>query len=127
MKIVLDLPLTTPKFKVRKKDFLQKFLVILVRFALISLVSGCISQSHQSREMIDTEIFCPRYSIRFLLLNTNRKDAVDAIEKAVTDRKIRGDNSKNSILRFSKGRSTMLENIPPEHLRECYFNERPIN
>lgn len=106
---------------------MQKFLAISVKFVLISLVSGCVSSSYQQREMVDTEIFCPRYSIRFLLLNTNKKDAVNAVEKAVADRKISGDNSKNAILRFSKGRSTMLENIPPEHLGECYFNERPIN
>lgn len=103
---------------------MPKYLVTLAKFALISLtgaIPSCYNDNH--RDLVDTEIFCPQRSVRFLLLYTSKKDTIEAVEKTIKERSISGDNSKNAILRFSKGRSTMVENVAPEELRSCYFTE----
>lgn len=103
------------KLKIMKKSLI-----------LMLLMNGCVFLGGAPK--FNTEIFCPSFSYRFLILNTTKREVEQSIENAIAESLKSNKDNKYVVLYFPNSASTSIYNITPQQIKqECYLEERPKN
>jgi hypothetical protein len=97
---------------------MKKFLVIILFTAIIS----CSDPLGESQS--NTEIYCPRTGHKALILYATREEVSASIVKAFRKEERVRENNRYSVLEFSGGRKTSINNIEPRQLfYDCLVRE----
>jgi hypothetical protein len=95
-------------------------------FILILTLFGCSSKIITLK--FNTEIICPSFSYRFLVLNSTPKEVEQSIENAIAKSLKSNESNRYTVLYFSNNRNTSIYNITPQQIKqECFLEERLKN
>ncbi len=114
----------------KSKENFESFIRNLLVLFFITHLVGCLPQGKISSNKlaVNTEIFCPSFSYRFLVIGSTRQDVAWAIENAIKQNEASNQNSNYTILYFANGRSTSIYNVTPQELKRfCALIEKPRN
>jgi uncharacterized lipoprotein NlpE involved in copper resistance len=104
---------------------LKKLTITTTAIMHLSL-GGCYNNEDiRSRYPVNTELFCPEFSYRFLVLKTTQEEVLQAINEAIEYNRKSNKGSKYTVLRFPHNQSTSIYNVSPEELKRCGIRELP--
>ena len=97
---------------------MKKFVLMLTFF-----LSSCLSRSTMAE--FNTEIVCPNFAYRFLVLHATKQEVEASIENAIEESLKSNEGNKYTVLYFSNHHSTSIYNATPQQIKkECVLYER---
>jgi len=95
------------------------------KLSLLLLSVSCL-RAPAYKANVNTEINCPIYYYRFLMLHATRQEVQQSIMDAIKYRESSNFEEKYTVLKLPDGRSTSIYNITPkELLHNCSLRELP--
>ena len=108
---------------------IMKKLVLILSYSkmlLVLLVCSCVSG--KAVPEFNTEIICPSFSYRFLILHATKQEVEQSIENAIIELAKTNEDNKYTVLYFPNQSTTSIYNTTPTQIKqECFLEQRLRN